>query len=69
MLDYERSVSGVVFIMRLNYDTVLAGPKAVLVPYRPEHVPTYHKWMLDPHLLEMVSDFERAVKNAMACIL
>mmetsp|Transcript_14144 Transcript_14144/g.21727 ORF Transcript_14144/g.21727 Transcript_14144/m.21727 type:complete len:245 (-) Transcript_14144:194-928(-) len=39
--------------MRLNYDTVLAGSKAVLVPYRPEHVPTYHKWMLDSHLLEM----------------
>lgn len=39
--------------MRLNYETVLIGRRVVLVPYRPEHLPTYHGWMTDPHLLEM----------------
>ena len=39
--------------MRLNYETVLIGRRVVLVPYRPEHLPTYHSWMADPHLLEM----------------
>mmetsp|Transcript_22067 Transcript_22067/g.63270 ORF Transcript_22067/g.63270 Transcript_22067/m.63270 type:complete len:303 (-) Transcript_22067:435-1343(-) len=39
--------------MRLNYETVLVGRRVVLVPYRPEHVPRYHAWMQDPHLLHM----------------
>ena len=39
--------------MRLNYETCIVGDNCVLVPYRPEHVPKYHKWMLDPYLLEM----------------
>ena len=41
--------------MRLNYETVLVGRRVVLVPYRPEHLPTYHKWMQDPHLQEMTA--------------
>lgn len=38
--------------MILNYETVIVGERCVLVPYRPQHVPTYHSWMQDPDLLE-----------------
>jgi hypothetical protein len=37
--------------MRANADLVIAGARAVLVPYRPEHVATYQAWMRDPALL------------------
>jgi hypothetical protein len=36
--------------MRLNVNTVVTGQRVVLVPYRPEHVPLYHKWMQSPEL-------------------
>ncbi|WFD25524.1 Prohibitin-1, subunit of the prohibitin complex (Phb1p-Phb2p) [Malassezia nana] len=36
--------------MRLNEHTVLRGERVVLVPYRREHVETYHAWMQDPAL-------------------
>lgn len=39
--------------MRKNYETIICGEKVVLVPYRPEHVETYHEWMKSPFLLEM----------------
>ena len=38
--------------MKQNYEICLVSSKVVLVPYRPEHVPKYHEWMKDPHLLE-----------------
>jgi RimJ/RimL family protein N-acetyltransferase len=38
--------------MRLNANTTLGGAKCVLVPYREEHVNTYHCWMQDPELQE-----------------
>jgi ribosomal protein S18 acetylase RimI-like enzyme len=38
--------------MILNYETVIVGERCVLVPYRAEHVPTYHSWMQDPELLQ-----------------
>jgi RimJ/RimL family protein N-acetyltransferase len=38
--------------MRLNYEIAVVGKHCVLVPYRKEHVPTYHEWMQDPRLLE-----------------
>jgi hypothetical protein len=31
--------------MRANYDTTITGTKCILVPYRREHVETYHAWM------------------------
>lgn len=36
--------------MKVNQNTVLLGEKLVLVPYRTEHVPTYHGWMRDREL-------------------
>ncbi|EFJ51959.1 hypothetical protein VOLCADRAFT_56363 [Volvox carteri f. nagariensis] len=38
--------------MRINCNTSVQGKLVVLVPYRTEHVPFYHKWMQDPHLQE-----------------
>ena len=32
--------------MRDNANLVLNGDKVVLVPYKPEHVPLYHTWMV-----------------------
>lgn len=39
--------------MKQNYRTTLLGSRAILVPYFPEHVATYHSWMTDPYLLDM----------------
>ncbi|KAF9043120.1 GNAT domain-containing protein, partial [Panaeolus papilionaceus] len=36
--------------MKANINTVLVGSKVILVPYRPEHVPKYHEWMLNEEL-------------------
>ena len=52
--------------MRLNYETVLVGRRVVLVPYRPEHLPTYHKWMQDPHLLEMTGSEPLSMEEEVA---
>ena len=41
--------------MRCNRDLVLETSAVTLVPYRPEHVPTYHGWMGDPWLQEMTA--------------
>ncbi|WRT63391.1 uncharacterized protein IL334_000296 [Kwoniella shivajii] len=41
--------------MRLNENTVIFGDRVVLVPYRAEHVPTYHEWMKSPELLELTA--------------
>ena len=41
--------------MKMNVETCLVGEKVVLVPYRKEHVLTYHEWMSDPHLLELTA--------------
>lgn len=41
--------------MRCNADTVLVAPQLRLVPYRPEHVPTYHGWMQDAELLRLTA--------------
>ncbi|KAF8996135.1 GNAT domain-containing protein [Cyathus striatus] len=36
--------------MKSNLTTVLIGEKVILVPYRAEHVPKYHTWMLNEDL-------------------
>ncbi|WWD22860.1 hypothetical protein CI109_107355 [Kwoniella shandongensis] len=41
--------------MRLNENTVICGDRVILVPYRAEHVPTYHEWMKSPELLELTA--------------
>ncbi|WVQ85178.1 hypothetical protein IAT38_007343 [Cryptococcus sp. DSM 104549] len=41
--------------MRLNENTAIFGDKVILVPYRAEHVPTYHEWMKSPELLELTA--------------
>ncbi|EAL18729.1 hypothetical protein CNBI3150 [Cryptococcus deneoformans B-3501A] len=41
--------------MRLNENTVLFGDRVILVPYRAEHVPTYHEWMKSSELLELTA--------------
>ncbi|KAG8965125.1 N-acetyltransferase 9 [Tulasnella sp. 408] len=41
--------------MRVNANTCIVGALVVLVPYRPEHVPTYHRWMMDPKLQELTA--------------
>ena len=32
--------------MKINVNVTLAGEGVVLVPYRKEHVPLYHAWMV-----------------------
>jgi hypothetical protein len=34
--------------MKANANLVLTGERVVLVPYRREHVETYHNWMVRP---------------------
>ncbi|XP_020616957.1 N-acetyltransferase 9-like protein [Orbicella faveolata] len=41
--------------MKVNSETVLAGERIVLVPYKKEHVPRYHDWMQSPELLEQTA--------------
>ncbi|KAF9479213.1 hypothetical protein BDN70DRAFT_807392 [Pholiota conissans] len=36
--------------MKANANTVIVGSRIVLVPYRAEHVPKYHDWMLSEEL-------------------
>ena len=38
--------------MKDNGNTVIDGDGVTLVPYRPEHVPHYNRWMQDPALQE-----------------
>jgi len=38
--------------MRANSSVILRGRSVWLVPYRREHIPTYHGWMQRPELLE-----------------
>jgi len=49
--------------MRLNYETCIVGEQSILVPYRPEHVSTYHEWMKDPYLLEMTASEPLSLKE------
>ncbi|PFH48042.1 hypothetical protein AMATHDRAFT_76923 [Amanita thiersii Skay4041] len=41
--------------MKVTEGTVLVGDKVLLVPYRPEHVPKYHAWMLDEELRRLTA--------------
>ncbi|KAG9030266.1 hypothetical protein FRB95_004152 [Tulasnella sp. JGI-2019a] len=41
--------------MLVNASTALIGTSVVLVPYRREHVPTYHQWMSNPELLRLTA--------------
>ena len=52
--------------MRLNYEICLIGQKTILVPYRPEHIEKYHKWLQDPHLLEMTGSEPLSMEEEVA---
>ncbi|ORY48502.1 N-acetyltransferase 9-like protein [Rhizoclosmatium globosum] len=41
--------------MKVNSNHIVYGKTVVLVPYKTHHVDTYHKWMMDPFLLEMTA--------------
>ncbi|RUP48861.1 LOW QUALITY PROTEIN: hypothetical protein BC936DRAFT_143797 [Jimgerdemannia flammicorona] len=41
--------------MRANENLILIGSKVILVPYKTDHVPQYHKWMKSPFLQEMTA--------------
>ena len=52
--------------MRGNYHTVLLGRHTVLVPYRPQHVPRYHRWMADPYLQHMTGSEPLSMEEEVA---
>jgi hypothetical protein len=41
--------------MKTNYELCLSGTNVLLIPYRPEHIPTYHQWMQDTTLCELTA--------------
>ncbi|KAJ3122728.1 N-acetyltransferase 9 [Nowakowskiella sp. JEL0407] len=41
--------------MKINANLVIKGSKVSLVPYKEEHVPTYHDWMQSPYLQELTA--------------
>ncbi|TFK32295.1 GNAT domain-containing protein [Crucibulum laeve] len=49
--------------MKANINTVLVGDKVILVPYRLEHVPKYHEWMLDEELRNLTASEPLSLKE------
>ncbi|XP_075889695.1 alpha/beta-tubulin-N-acetyltransferase 9 isoform X2 [Nelusetta ayraudi] len=41
--------------MKINENTLLEGPRVVLVPYSEGHVPRYHEWMKSPELQQLTA--------------
>ncbi|KAM4525688.1 alpha/beta-tubulin-N-acetyltransferase 9 [Fundulus diaphanus] len=41
--------------MKINENTILEGPRVLLVPYNEEHVPRYHEWMKSPELQQLTA--------------
>ncbi|KAF9448762.1 hypothetical protein P691DRAFT_729164 [Macrolepiota fuliginosa MF-IS2] len=41
--------------MKENINVVLLGHRVVLTPYKRDHVPTYHEWMLDAELRDLTA--------------
>lgn len=41
--------------MKINENTLLEGPRVVLVPYSESHVPRYHEWMKSPELQQLTA--------------
>lgn len=41
--------------MRDNLELRVSSDRLSLIPYRVEHVETYHEWMKDPYILEMTA--------------
>ncbi|KAI0037697.1 hypothetical protein FA95DRAFT_1506665 [Auriscalpium vulgare] len=52
--------------MKANASTAIANHRVVLVPYRWEHVATYHAWMQDPLLREATASEELTLEEEYA---
>ncbi|KAI0314546.1 acyl-CoA N-acyltransferase [Amylostereum chailletii] len=49
--------------MRINQNTALVSKALVLVPYRREHVQTYHGWMQDPEIRDLTASEELSLEE------
>ncbi|KAH8982445.1 acyl-CoA N-acyltransferase [Lactarius hatsudake] len=52
--------------MRVNAHTAIVGETIVLVPYRAEHVETYHAWMQSTELRELTASEELTLEEEYA---
>lgn len=52
--------------MKANYELCLSGDNVILVPYRPEHLLTYHTWMQDTVLCELTASTPLTMEQEIA---
>ncbi|KAI0298774.1 hypothetical protein B0F90DRAFT_1730947 [Multifurca ochricompacta] len=50
-------------LMKINAHTAIVGDTVVLVPYRTEHVETYHTWMQNPQLRDLTASEELTLEE------
>ena len=59
--------------MKVNANTTITGDKVKLVPYRKEHVPCYHTWMVSSVLIavqqvSLLSGFAKELTHTSPCL-